>query len=93
MAVRKRDHTRIQFESVPKCVVGYRIPGERVFKLKEPDADGRWVFELSGTIAIRFNVEDDSTVSGLTFYRGNKEDVLPKVAAKQDLPDASRDPR
>jgi hypothetical protein len=45
------------------------VPGQMVFELKEPDADGKWEFALTNQIAVSFERNDKGEVSLLKMYQ------------------------
>ncbi len=49
------------------------IPGKPVvFELREPDADGRWVFKLTDDAAIEFQENDAGEIAGMTLISINR---------------------
>ncbi len=70
------------------------VPGQMVYALREPDAEGRWYFELTDQIAISFDREGDGPVTGLKLYQSGKVFEAPRegveIAAEIDLDEARR---
>ncbi len=58
------------------------IPGQLVFELAAPDADGRRQFLLTDAVAVSFDETDDGTVTGMTMYQAGQTFDLPKGRAK-----------
>ncbi|MCB9845853.1 MAG: serine hydrolase [Phycisphaeraceae bacterium] len=61
------------------------VPGQMVFPLKWPNEQGRWVFELTDEIALRFNRAEDGSITSLTSFQGGMEFELPRVEAKPPI--------
>ncbi|HRP61931.1 MAG TPA: serine hydrolase [Phycisphaerales bacterium] len=49
------------------------VPGQMVFELKPPDADGKWVFAITDQIAVSFMRDDEGEVIGFKFYQAGLE--------------------
>jgi CubicO group peptidase (beta-lactamase class C family) len=45
------------------------VPGQMVFTLKPPTDEGKWVFELTDSIAVSFVKDDAGTVLAMNFYQ------------------------
>lgn len=57
------------------------VPGQMVYTLAWPDAEGLWAFELTDTIKIRFNTGDDGSITSLTQYQNGQEYFRPRQSA------------
>jgi len=61
------------------------VPGQTVYELKDPDETGRWVFVLSGGLAVSFVSDASGLVTSLILYQSGlaleflKEGFRPKV--------------
>jgi len=70
------------------------VPGQMLYTLKEPDAEGRWVFELTDQIAVTFQRDDAGDVVSLTMHQGGLTFEVPREGveppAEIDLDDARR---
>lgn len=49
------------------------VPGQMVFELKPPNADGKWVFAITDQIAVSFMRDDEDAVIGFKFYQAGLE--------------------
>jgi CubicO group peptidase (beta-lactamase class C family) len=54
------------------------VPGQRVYELKAPDAEGKWYFALTNQIAVSFKKDDDGETISLTMYRAGFEFECPR---------------
>ena len=54
------------------------VPGQRVYELKAPDADGKWYFALTNQIAVSFMKDDDGKSISLTMYQAGFEFECPR---------------
>jgi CubicO group peptidase (beta-lactamase class C family) len=70
------------------------VPGQTVYTLKEPDADGKWFFELTDQIAISFERNAKGEVIVLKFHQAGMIFDAPRegieLPAEIDLDDARR---
>ena len=58
------------------------IPGEMVFELHAPDAEGKRQFRVTDRIAVRFNEDDTGAISSFTLFEGDKpEREVLRIAA------------
>ncbi len=70
------------------------VPGQMVYTLKEPDAEGKWYFELTSQIAVSFERSAEGQVTALKMYQAGlvfeapREGVL--IPAEIDLDEARR---
>lgn len=58
-------------------------PGQMVFVLKAPDADGKWAFEVKPDIQVRFNKNDKGEVQSFTLFQEGHEVVMPRIAGSE----------
>lgn len=58
------------------------VPGQMVYTLAWPDADGLWAFELTDTIKIRFHAGEDGSIVSLTQYQNGQEYHRPRQASR-----------
>jgi len=70
------------------------VPGQRVYELKAPNSNGKWVFALTDQIAITFHVDGDGKSSSLTMYQSGFEFECPRegVEVKAEVPLAELQP-
>jgi len=54
------------------------VPGQLVFELKEPDAEGKRYFVLTAEIAVSFDRGEDRVVTGMKLYQAGMTFELPK---------------
>jgi CubicO group peptidase (beta-lactamase class C family) len=54
------------------------VPGQRVYELKTPDAEGRWYFALTNQIAVSFKKDDEGKSISLTMYQADFEFECPR---------------
>lgn len=54
------------------------VPGQQVFALKPPDADGKRYFQITNTVAVSFQKDDKGQVVSLTLHQGGMEFELPR---------------
>lgn len=57
------------------------VPGQTVYELRWPDAEGRWAFALTDTIKLRFDRDDKKNVVSLTLFQAGAEYRMPKEGA------------
>lgn len=58
------------------------VPGQMVFELDEPDAEGKRYFLMTDTVAVSFDETKDGAVTGLKMYQSGKTMELPRGRAK-----------
>ncbi len=63
---------------VQESGLALHIPSQQTFALRDPDAEGRWEFALTDTIAITFDRDDAGAVVGLTLHQGGYSFEVPK---------------
>jgi CubicO group peptidase (beta-lactamase class C family) len=70
------------------------VPGQMIYTLKEPDAEGHWVFEITDQIEVAFQRDAEGRVVGLTMFQSGLTFELPRegveTPAEIDLVDAKR---
>jgi len=54
------------------------IPGQQVFELKEPDAEGKWYFAISNEIAVSFERDENDNVIGMKMYQAGMTFDIPR---------------
>lgn len=70
------------------------VPGQMLYTLKEPDAEGRWAFEITDEVRVTFQRDPEGRVIGLTMLQGGLTFEVPRegveAPAEIDLEDARR---
>ncbi|HEX9793156.1 MAG TPA: serine hydrolase domain-containing protein [Planctomycetota bacterium] len=63
-------------------------PGEMVYELHPPDAEGTWVFRVTDRFRLRFDEDGSGRVAGLTYNQGERVLVFERgaVAAEAAVP-------
>ena len=56
-------------------------PGEMVYELYPPDANGTWVFRVSDHFTLRFNEASDGTVESLTYTQAGTDYLMERTEA------------
>ncbi len=67
------------------------IPGQTLFELRDPDADGRWVFALTDTIVLNFERDEDGAVQSLKLAQGGATFECPRAGYDYPLEFAMAD--
>lgn len=67
------------------------IPGQRLFELNDPDAEGRWVFALTDTIVLNFERDEDGVVQSLKIAQGGATFECPRAGYDYPLEFAMAD--
>jgi CubicO group peptidase (beta-lactamase class C family) len=68
------------FQIVFRCgKLAVDVPGQLVFELAEPDAQGRRQFVFTDAIAVSFKKDGEGQVSALIVHQGGKSTELPRV--------------
>jgi CubicO group peptidase (beta-lactamase class C family) len=62
------------------------IPGQGLFHLHAPDANGVWLFRATTELGLRFDAEPDGRVPSLTFHERGTLTECPKLGADQQVP-------
>lgn len=62
------------------------VPGQMVFELKWPDAQGKWFFAMTDQIAVSFVRDEKGQVVSMTMYQAGLEFDLPRKGAKVPPP-------
>jgi len=62
------------------------VPGQMVFELMPPDAEGKRAFRASDavSIAVSFQEGEDGRVASMTMYQGGQEFVMPRLPDADD---------
>jgi CubicO group peptidase (beta-lactamase class C family) len=55
------------------------VPGQQVFELKEPDAEGKWYFAITNEIAVSFERDQSDNVIGMKMYQAGMTFELPRA--------------
>jgi len=45
------------------------VPGQMVFELNEPDEEGLWYFSITHTVAISFEIDEKSSITGMKMHQ------------------------
>ncbi|MEL6329271.1 MAG: serine hydrolase domain-containing protein [Planctomycetota bacterium] len=56
------------------------VPGQTVYELKWPDANGYWQFSLTDQIRVRFLESDDGTVDSIEMHQGGQVFLLERTS-------------
>ena len=68
------------FQVVFRCgKLALDVPGQLVFELREPDAEGRRQFVFTDAIAVSFKKDAEGKVSALIVHQSGKSSELPRV--------------
>jgi len=67
------------------------VPGQMVYELHLPDADGKWTFRATQDIKVGFNRNDDGTVKSMTMWQAGQEWEMPLVAKAEPAEAATLD--
>jgi secernin len=65
------------------------VPGQMVFELNEPDGEGLWYFTITHTVAVSFEIDDKSRVTGMKMHQKTeipREDIQAKKTL-EDIPE------
>lgn len=64
------------------------VPGQRIYEIKAPDAEGKWYFALTDQIAVSFKKEDADKAISMTMYQAGFEFECPRegVELKAEVP-------
>ena len=73
------------FDNVPFTVsvtddkLAVDVPGQMNYKLKTPDEQGKWYFEMTDTIAVSFDQDDQGAIQAMRMHQGGFDfELLPK---------------
>ena len=58
--------------------LGVDVPGQTLYELKSPDADGVWFFALTNTISVSFEAREDSRYNVLRMHQGGFSFEIPR---------------
>jgi len=61
------------------------VPGQMIFDLKPPDADGKWAFDFPTPIQVAFVTNEDDEVTLMRLYQGGLEFELPREGVPQPI--------
>lgn len=61
------------------------VPGQMVFELKPPDAQGKWVFAITDQIAVSFVRDDADDVVAMKIYQAGLEFELPREGVERPI--------
>jgi CubicO group peptidase (beta-lactamase class C family) len=64
-------------------VLALDVPGQMLYALRWPDAEGKWVFKAADSIAVRFERVGDEPPHGLVLFQHGLEFFLPRQGATQ----------
>jgi CubicO group peptidase (beta-lactamase class C family) len=64
------------------------VPGQQVYELKEPDAEGKWYFVISDDIAVSFERDEEDAVIAMYMYQSGFTFDLPRegVEIEPEIP-------
>jgi CubicO group peptidase (beta-lactamase class C family) len=54
------------------------VPGQTVYELKDPDADGKWYFAMTDTIALSFDRDKNGDIAAMRLHQNRMDFELPK---------------
>jgi CubicO group peptidase (beta-lactamase class C family) len=61
------------------------IPGQTLYMLKPPDAEGKFYFEITNNVAVSFILDDQNNVVSLKHHEAGEEFVLPKKVSSIEM--------
>jgi len=64
------------------------IPGQQVFELKQPDAEGKWYFALTNQIAVSFQRNGRDAVVGLSVHQAGFQFEVPREGVAVEVVEA-----
>ena len=59
------------------------VPDQRIYELKDPDAEGKWHFVLTDQIAVSFDRNNSNQVKGMSLHQAGMTFTLPRMADKE----------
>ena len=65
------------------------VPGQMVFELEKPDEKGLWYFTITHTVAVSFEIDDESRVTGMKMHQTTeipRKDIQPEEIF-EDIPE------
>lgn len=68
------------------------VPGQTVFELKWPDAEGKWAFAMTDTIKVSFEKTPEGQVPSMTIFQAGLEFKLPRVNADGSVAKGPEEP-
>ncbi len=54
------------------------VPGQMVYELKDPDADGLWYFTMTDTISVSFDRDENGGIAAMRMHQNRLDFELPK---------------
>lgn len=60
------------------------VPGQMIYDLHLPDADGRWLFRVKQSIAVSFNTNEADEVTALTLHQDGMDLSAPRTPGEAD---------
>ena len=54
------------------------VPGQMIYELKQPDADGRWFFAMTDTVAVSFDRDETNQITAMRMHQNRMDFELPK---------------
>ena len=65
------------------------VPGQMVFELNEPNEEGLWYFSITHTVAISFEINDESRVMGMKMHQTSEipRKDIPSEETHEDTPE------
>lgn len=61
-----------------------KIPGAKTYELRQPNAEGKWLFRVSDVAAVSFEEKPSGEVLSLTYYEGGATLIYKKVKPGSD---------
>ena len=58
------------------------VPGQTVYELKDPDAEGKWYFAMTDSISVSFDRSDNGSVTAMRLHQNRLDFELPKKGVK-----------
>ncbi|WND02930.1 serine hydrolase [Temperatibacter marinus] len=71
----------------PEGALAVDVPGQRLYALKDPDAKGKWYFQLTNTIAVSFSEVEKGKAKMMRMHQGGMDFEIPRkgVSAKAEV--------
>ncbi len=67
------------------------VPGQMIYEMHLPDADGRWTFRATDAIQVKFNANDDGDVESMTMYQKDMVFEMPRTGGVDESEDVTLD--
>ncbi len=61
------------------------VPGQTTYELKDPDAEGKWYFAITDTIAISFDKDAKGNIKQMKMYQASMTFILPPRISKAKI--------